>query len=61
MVSGACWFVVFLDAVAVVPGAFDCAWAGPMSAFADEQLRDFGQVLLVGVIPVLRGECPPYR
>jgi len=32
IVEDACWFAGFLDAVAVVPGAFDRPWTGSTAA-----------------------------
>jgi hypothetical protein len=54
-------FVGFLDAVVVVSGAFDGAGAGAFAAFRDQEGCELGEVLGVGVSPVLRGECPPSR
>jgi hypothetical protein len=54
-------FAGFLDAVVVVPGAFDRAGAGSFPAVGDQQGGEVGQVLGQLVSPVLRGECPPSR
>ena len=51
----------FLDAVAVVAGAFDRAWAGPVPPFGVDLRGDLGQHVGQGVVPVLRGKNPPYR
>ncbi len=59
--AGAGGFAGFLDAVAVVPGAFDGAGAGAVAAGRDEQGRDGGEQARELVSPVLRGECPPSR
>ena len=61
IVAGAGAFAGFLDAVAVVAGAFDFAWAGPVSAGAQSFPGDLGVNLGYGVYPVLRGKCPPFR
>ena len=61
VVAGAGRFVGFLDAVTVVAGAFDRAWAGAFAAFGDQQHGDSSQVCGELVSPVLRGECPPFR
>src|SRR4051812_1039444 len=50
-----------LDAVAVVPGAFDRAWTGAFAAGGDEQGGEQGQVDGESVSPVRRGEWPPSR
>jgi len=42
VVAGAGGFVAFLDAVAVVPGAFDGAGAGAVSAIGVELACDLG-------------------
>jgi hypothetical protein len=36
VVACAGWFAWFLDAVGVVAGAFDRAWAGAFAAFGDQ-------------------------
>ena len=51
----------FLDAVAVVAGAFDRVWAGPVPPFGVDLRGDVGQYVGQGVVPVLRGKNPPYR
>jgi hypothetical protein len=61
VVAGAGWFGGFLDAVVVVAGAFDGAGTGAFAAGWVEQAGDVGQQAGEGVIPVLRGECPPSR
>lgn len=53
--------VGLFDAVAVVAGAFDRAWAGPVPPFGVDLRGDVGQHLGQGVVPVLRGKNPPYR
>jgi hypothetical protein len=61
VVAGAGGFAGFLDAVAVVAGAFDGAGAGAFAARWDEQGADRGQEVGQLFSPVLRGECPPSR
>jgi hypothetical protein len=61
VVAGAGWFVGFLDAIVVVAGSFDRAGAGPFTARGVEQAGDVVQQSGQCLIPVLRGECPPYR
>ena len=56
--AGAWAFAGFLDPVAVVPGAFDRAGAGPFAPRRDEQPGEEGEVDRELVSPVLRGECP---
>ncbi len=53
--------VGLLDAVVVVAGAFDRAWAGPVPPFGVDLRGDVGQHVGQGVVPVLRGKNPPYR
>jgi hypothetical protein len=60
-VAGARGFVGLLDAVVVVPGAFDGPWAGAFPPFGVEELGDLREMAGQGVSPVLRGECPPSR
>jgi hypothetical protein len=60
-VAGAGWFVGFFGAVTVVAGAFDRAGTGAFPAFGDEQDGDGVEVDGKLVIPVLRGDCPPFR
>ena len=61
IVDGDGAFAGFLDAVLVVPGAFDCAWAGSVSAGDQLLPGDLGVNGGDGVRPVLRGKCPPFR
>ena len=49
-----------LDAVAVVADAFECPWAGAVAPFGDPPAADFSQDVGDGLVPVLRGESPPY-
>jgi hypothetical protein len=42
-VAGAGGLVGLLDAVVVVAGAFDRAWAGPFAPFGDEEDGDLGE------------------
>ena len=60
VVADAGAFVGFLDAVAVVADAFECPWAGAVAAFGDVPAADLSQNLWDGVVPILRGESPPY-
>lgn len=51
--------VVAFDAVAVVAGAFDRAWVGPVSPRRNDRRGDLGEDLGQGVLfPVLRGGKP---
>ena len=56
VVAGAGRFAGFLDAVAVVPGAFDGAGAGAVAAGRDQQGRYRGEQVRELVSPVLRGD-----
>lgn len=49
------------DAVAVVSGAFEGAWAGPVPPRWVGFSGDLGQDVGQGGVPVLRGKNPPYR
>lgn len=60
-VAGAGAVAGFLDAVTVVTGAFDRAWAGPVTPGRVDLCGDLGEDMGQGVIPVLRGKNPPYR
>ena len=59
-VAGAAGLAAFLDAVAVVADAFECPWAGAVTAFGDGSAADLSQDVGDGLVPVLRGESPPY-
>jgi hypothetical protein len=59
-VAGAAGLAAFLDAVAVVADAFECPWAGAVAALGDSPAADLSQDLGDGLVPVLRGESPPY-
>ena len=59
-VAGAAGLAAFLDAVAVVADAFECPWAGAVTAFGDSPAADLSQDVGDGLVPVLRGESPPY-
>lgn len=61
VVAGAGAFVGFLDAVAVVAGAFDRARAAAVAPFGVDRCGDLGQDVGQGVVSVLRGKNPPYR
>ncbi len=61
VVADAGGLVGFLDAVAVVAGAFDRARAGPVPPFGIDLFGDLGQHAGQGGVPVLRGKNPPYR
>lgn len=54
-------FAGFLDAVVVVPGAFDRARAGAVAPLRVDLAGDLGEDVGQGVVPVLRGKKPPYR
>ena len=58
--AGAAGLAAFLDAVAVVADAFECPWAGAVTAFGDGSAADLSQDVGDGLVPVLRGESPPY-
>jgi hypothetical protein len=45
---------------AEVADAFECLWAGAVAAFGDGPAGDLNQNVEDGVVPVLRGESPPY-
>jgi hypothetical protein len=60
VVAGA-GFAGFLDAVAVMAGAFDGAGAGAVASGGVELAGDLGVDAGDGLSPVLRGEWPPSR
>jgi hypothetical protein len=51
----------FLDPVVVVAGAFDHAGVAAVAPLWVELAGDLGVDAEQGVVPVLRGEKPPYR
>lgn len=60
-VVGAGAVVGFLDAVAVVTGAFDRAGTGPVTPGWVGLAGDLGEDVGYGVVLVLRGKSPPCR